>query len=173
MKKTNTIGFCTFLSLIAVRAYAQDSSSHYTAMDPVIIAGIELIVVLGVLYFLIPKKPKEEPIEKKKNYVGLVIFGFVLLAMMVTNPSLEDHRQAVTDELGKKISQSTSGDQESDSWEKIGAQIGESIGKIVLDRVVKRENYLLFSITTVKVGDVKKDLGFGVFGKVWLYHNLN
>jgi len=173
MKKTNSIGLGASLSLMALRAYGQSASSHDRPMDPVIIAGIELIVVLGVLYFLIPKNPKEESTEKKKNYVGLVIFGFVLLAMMVTNPSLEDHRQAVTDELGKRISQSRSRDQESDNWAQIGAQFAESIGKIVLDRIVTRENYLLFSITTVKVGDAKKDLGFGVFGKVWIYRDLN
>ena len=109
--------------------------------------------------------------EKRKGYAGLIVFGFVLWAMMTTNPSLEDHRQAVLDELAKKVSQSQSGDHEGDSWAALGIQLGESIGKMVLDRVVERDNYLLFSITTVRVGDAKKDIGFGVFGKVWVYHD--
>jgi hypothetical protein len=142
-------------------------------LDPVVIAGIEIVVLLGALYFLLPKKPKEEGTEKKNRYVGLIVFGFVLLAMMTTNPSLEDHRQAALDELGRKISQSNSGDHTADGWKQIGTQLGESIGKIILDRVVERENYLLFSITTVHAGDAKKDIGFGIFGKVWLYHNWN
>jgi hypothetical protein len=173
MKKIVTIGLYTSLSIFAGRAYAQASTFHDKPMDPVVIAGIEIVVLLGALYFLLPKKQTEEGTEKKNRYMGLIVFGFALLAMMATNPSLEDHRQAVLDELGKKISQSNSGDHAADGWEQLGIQLGESIGKIVLDRVVERDNYLLFSITTVHAGDAKKDIGFGIFGKVWLYHNLN
>jgi hypothetical protein len=173
MKKIATLGLCTCLSTLTGRAYAQASAFHDTPMDPVVIAGIEIVVLLGALYFLLPKKPTEEGTEKKNRYVGLIVFGFVLLAMMSTNPSLEDHRQVVLDELGKKISQNNSGDHASDGWEQFGIQLGESIGKIVLDRVVERENYLLFSITTVQAGDAKKDIGFGILGKVWLFHNWN
>ena len=173
MKKIVTVGICTSLSIFTGRAFAQASTFHDKPLDPVVIAGIEIIVLLAALYFLLPKKPKEGEPEKKNRYVGLIVFGFVLLAMMTTNPSLEDHRQAVLDELGKKISEGQTGDHAADGWEQFGLQLGESIGKLVLDRVVERENYLLFSITTVRAGDAKKDIGFGIFGKVWLYHNWN
>jgi hypothetical protein len=173
MKKIVTIALCTCLSIFTGRAYAQASSFHDNSVDPVVIVAIELMLVLGALYFLLPKKTKKEGTGKKNRYVGLIVFGFVLLAMMATNPSLEDHRQAVLDELGKNISRSNSGDHAADGWEQFGLQLGESIGKIVLDRVVERENYLLFSITTVHAGDAKKDIGFGVFEKVWLYHKWN
>jgi hypothetical protein len=118
---------------------------------------------------LLPKTPKEGSPEKRNRYVGLIIFGFVLLAMMITNPSLEDHRQAVMKELERNITKSSSRDQ-SNGWEQLGVQLGESIGKLVLDRVIERENYLLFSISTVSVDHSKKDIGFGMFGHVWTYN---
>jgi Domain of unknown function (DUF4359) len=170
MRKTIALGLCAFLTLFTGRVNAQASSSQDTAMDPMVIAVIELVVVLGVLYFLLPKKSKEESTEKRKSNIGLIIFGFVLLVMMVTNPSLDDHRQAVMHEMEKSITKSSPGDHESDSWEKIGEQLGESIGKFFLDRVVERENFLLFSISTVNVDHSKKDIGFGIFGHVWVYH---
>jgi hypothetical protein len=172
MKKIVTIGLWTFLSIFTGRAYAQAAASHDKATDPVTIAVIELVVVLGALYFLLPKNSKGEVTAKKNNYVGLIVFGFILLAMMTSNPSLEDHRQAVMEELESKISNSSSSDR-SDNWEQLGAKLGESIGKIFLDRAVARENFLLFSITTITIDNSKKDIGFGIFGKVWLYHNLN
>lgn len=162
MKKTATVGLCLCLSLLTGRVCAQASRFNEKPIDPVIIAGIELVVVFGVLYFLLPKRPKDGSAEKRKGYGGLIVFGFILLAMMTTNPSLEDHRQAVLDELGRKIRQAKSADHSEDSWAEIGAQLGESFGKIVADRVVERDNYLLFSITTVHVGDAKKDIGFGI-----------
>ena len=125
-----------------------------------------------MFYFLVPKKPKEGSTEKRKSFVGLIVFGFILLAMMTTNPSLDDHRQAVMKELERNITQSPY-HESSDGWEQLGIQLGESIGKLVLDRVVERENYLLFSISTVSVEHSKKDIGFGIFGHVWVYHNLN
>ena len=168
MRKIIILAFSAFLLFFPGRAYAQASTLKDHSVDPVVIAVIELVVVLGVLYFLLPKKPKDGSPEKQHRYVGLIIFGFVVLVMMVTNPSLEDHRHAVMHEMEKEINKSSSGDHESDSWEKFGLQLGESIGKLVLDQVVERENYLLFSISTIHAGSAKKDMGIGVFGHVLL-----
>ena len=169
MKKILTLSLCFFPLLISSRAYSQVSGAQGHSTDPVIIAGIELIVVLGVLYFLVPKKPKEGSNQAERSYLGLGIFGFVLLVMMVTNPSLEDHRQAVMHEMEKDISKSSSGDR-SDSWEQLGLQLGESLGRLVLDRVVERENFILFSVSTITIDKSTKDMGFGIFGHVWLLH---
>ena len=172
MTRLVAIALCLFLCILTVQVYAQGSASGDKSTDPVFIAGIELVVVLGVLYFLLPKNAKDDSTDRRNSYVGLMIFGFILLAMMTTNPSLEDHRQAVMNEVENKINKHQA-DAPSDGLDQVGASIGETIGKFVLDRVVERENYLLFSVTIVKVENSKRDIGVGIFGKVWLYDNLN
>jgi hypothetical protein len=146
-------------------------------MDPITIGFLEIVVGLGIFYFLAPTSEEERAPDSDYSYTKLVIFGFILLVMLVTNPSVEDHRQAVMDEIEKKITGSQASNQSEDVWSQIGMKIGESIGKVVLDQAVERDNYLLFSVTILKLNNSKREVGIGIFGKVWIFEgdkkNLN
>lgn len=108
----------------------------------------------------------------QKDQIRWVVFGFILIAMMATNPSLEDHRQAVIDEIMKGTNNSKANSPDND-WEKLGTEIGKSLGKTLINNLVRRENYLLFSLTKISIDGTEKNVGIGIFGKVWIFNHDN
>jgi hypothetical protein len=103
----------------------------------------------------------------KTSQVTLIIIGFILLAMMATNPSIEDHREGVKEMYKKKL-----GEINNEEKDNVGTQIGIGLASIVgdgiINKMVSRENYILFSMTKVSLGHKSKLIGLGVFGKVFL-----
>ena len=119
----------------------------------------------------------------KTSQISLLVFGFILIALMATNPSIEDHRIAVFDEMKEKIPSSSSS-VSTNEWQKAGEAIGFAIGKGILENAVSRENYILFSGTKITLNGNQKFVGIGILGNVWvnneilksgnkLYTNLN
>jgi len=103
----------------------------------------------------------------KSNQITLIVLGFILLALMATNPSIEDHREGVKKiykEKLEKINKQENGN--------LGAQIGTGIASLIgngfIDKIVSRDNYLLFSLTKVSLGDKSKNIGFGILGNVFI-----
>jgi hypothetical protein len=100
-----------------------------------------------------------------KFQITFIIIGFFLLALMATNPSIEDHRQAVMNELEKKMSLESNPD---NKWEQVGQSIGMALGQGIIDKAVSRENFLVFSITKISFNSKTKSIGYGFLGKVWI-----
>jgi hypothetical protein len=50
---------------------------------------------------------------------------------------------------------------------------GDKLYDAVLAPAVSRNNYVLFSTTTVKLGYETKTVGFGLFGGVWMLPEFN
>jgi hypothetical protein len=103
----------------------------------------------------------------KSTQIKLMIVGFLLLALMATNPSIQDHRQAVIDYFYEKTSNSPNSGTKN-KWQVAGEAIGMALGQGIIEKAVSRDNYILFSITTISFGDNKRKVGFGVFGKVFI-----
>lgn len=101
----------------------------------------------------------------KQSQITLIVIGFILLALMATNPSIEDHRQAVVEKVKENIAKSSNSDSKN-QWQKAGEVIGMAIGQGILEKAVSRENYLLFSLTKVSFGDKSNNIGVGILGKV-------
>ena len=104
----------------------------------------------------------------KQNQINLIIIGFILVTLMATNPSTEEHKDAIKKEIFKAIEI----DNNSNSAQQLGEKIGESIGGALIDNMVERKNYVLFSMATVKI--VKQDgvtnnaITLGIFGQIIL-----
>jgi hypothetical protein len=84
---------------------------------------------------------------------------------MATNPSLEDHRDRV-----KKIYENKLNSMEgSNSQEVLNllSNIFSDVGDGFIDKLISRDNYLLFSITKLNFGGVTRNIGFGILGKVY------
>jgi hypothetical protein len=64
----------------------------------------------------------------KSSQVTLIVVGFILLALMATNPSIEDHRQAVIEKMKEKIEESSNSESKNE-WQKAGEAIGMAIGQ--------------------------------------------
>jgi hypothetical protein len=103
----------------------------------------------------------------KNNQIVLIIIGFILLALMATNPSIEDHREGVKEMYKKKLGEMNK-DKKDDLATQIGTGIGMLIGDGFIDKIVSRDNYLLFSLTKVSVGDKTNNIGIGILGQVFI-----
>jgi hypothetical protein len=110
----------------------------------------------------------------KKQQVVLVIIGFFLLTLMATNPSIEDHREGVKKMYKKKLNE-LNNEKQNDLGSQIGTGIASLIGDRFIDKIVSRENYLLFSVTKATFGSQTKKIGFGVLGNVYVsdYDKIN
>ena len=104
----------------------------------------------------------------KKYYTSPVLISFILVALMATNPSTEEHKEAIKKEIFKAIES----DNNSNSALQLGEKIGESIGGAMIDNMVERQNYVLFSLATVKIvkmeGVTNNAITLGIFGQIIL-----
>ena len=104
----------------------------------------------------------------KQSQIILIVIGFILVTLMVTNPSTVDHKEAIKKEIFKAIDS----DNNSNSALQLGEKIGESIGGAMIDNMVERQNYVLFSLATVKIvkmeGVTNNAITLGIFGQIIL-----
>ena len=104
----------------------------------------------------------------KQNHIILIVIGFLLVALMATNPSSEEHKEAVKEKVSAAFENNNS---DGNAFQKLGEQLGQTIGMAIIDKMIKRENYLLFSLTKSKFLDndeKEKVVGLGILGKVYL-----
>jgi hypothetical protein len=105
----------------------------------------------------------------KKYQITLIIICFALVALMATNPSTAEHKEAVKQKVSTAFENNNT---DGNAFQKLGAQLGQSIGMVIIDKMIKRENYLFFSLTKSKFLDndeKEKVIGFGILGKVYLF----
>ena len=104
----------------------------------------------------------------KQNQINLIIIGFILVALMATNPSTDEHKEAVKIKVSAAFENNTT---DGNAFQKLGEQLGQTIGMALIDKMIKRENYYLYSLTKFKFlnnNEEEKIVGFGFFGKVYL-----
>ena len=104
----------------------------------------------------------------KQNQINLIIIGFILVALMATNPSTDEHKEAVKIKVSAAFENNTT---DGNEFQKLGEQLGQTIGMALIDKMIKRENYYLYSLTKSKFlnnNEEEKIVGFGFFGKVYL-----
>lgn len=99
----------------------------------------------------------------KKAVWVLVLLGLVVAAL--TNPSEDDHREAVKNAYQELV------DKELDKSElptlkRLARAAAEIIAPEILNSFVKRTNCFVFSITQVKKEGEFKPAGIGIFGQV-------
>jgi hypothetical protein len=90
-----------------------------------------------------------------KYQITLIVLGFILLALMATNPTLDDHKEGIVKAIYKETKALPEYEQK--DFEK---KLKESA-----DENISRDNYLLFSITKNNKRD--KIIGFGLFGQIF------
>ena len=87
-------------------------------------------------------------------FFSIIIIGFIIVALMATNPSTEEHKEAVKEKISAAFENNNS---DGNAFRKLGEQLGQTIGMALIDKMIKRENYLIFSITKVKLLDIYKN----------------
>jgi hypothetical protein len=106
----------------------------------------------------------------------LLTLGVVLL-FFFTNPETIAHQTKVKEyvhqNLGdKKVIDALTG---SDKYEALGSAMGFSLGQSIVDRliegVISRDDYYLFSFTKLHWQGEDRKLGIGILGKVFLFNS--
>jgi hypothetical protein len=102
-----------------------------------------------------------------KNLYPLFFIAFIILFLAATNPSTEDHRQKVSGKVLDNLSNKS--DADGNSWQQLGTEIGRRIGGALIEKVISRENYLLFSLGKIEFMGKTKYVSLGLAGMVWIF----
>ena len=109
----------------------------------------------------------------KQNQITFIVISLFAIALMSTNPSTAEHKEAVKEKVSAAFENNTS---DGNTFQKLGEQLGQTIGMVLIDKMIKRENYLLFSLTKSNFLDndeKEKVVGFGILGKVYLFNEFS
>lgn len=101
----------------------------------------------------------------KPNWI-IIILAIIILIASITNPSIEEHKQAVKSEVNKLV-QNTVTKSKSD-MESLGILLGSSLAVKFVENSVSRDNYILFSVTKFSWESESRNIGYGVFGNVFI-----
>ena len=105
---------------------------------------------------------------KRPNW-GITLLLIVVLISIFTNPSVEDHKQAVKTVINQFAQESLS---EDDNMQNLGVLLGSSLAQNLIENSITRDNYLVFSITKATWKGETKSIGYGVFGNVFLSEKI-
>lgn len=115
----------------------------------------------------------------KRNYIGLIAIGLILLVAVLTNPNQDRHKEVIKAKFNSYMQKSMSeGLSESDNeWEKAGQALGMMLGGALIDgiisNIVSTDNYVIFSTTKMTWEGKSKVIGVGVFGNVFLTSEID
>jgi hypothetical protein len=102
----------------------------------------------------------------------IIVIG-LLAILYASNPSLEDHQNAVKEKISKIFKSQISTDEKTTSTVgEIGTAIGTLFGNSLLEgivkEIVKRKDYFFFSLTSVEYNGYNKVIGIGIIGNVYI-----
>ena len=101
----------------------------------------------------------------KSNWTIIICTAIILIAV-ITNPSTEEHKQAVKSEVNQLVQNSVS--ESKSDMESIGVLLGSSLAEKLVENSITRDNYILFSLTEISWKGESRNIGYGVFGNVFL-----
>ncbi len=107
-----------------------------------------------------------------KSQITFSILGLLIAIMASTNPSTDEHRSAVLNKLKQEYSKENES-RTQNAFEKLGENIGFGIAKGIIDNLVTRDNFFVFSLTKIEIQDEEKIIGVGLFGAVWIKPDFN
>lgn len=94
-----------------------------------------------------------------------IIFIGVLGVLAFTNPSEEKHRKEIKSIMfSSQMEKVIDG---GDKWELMGASLGMKLADGIIDQSTEVDNYILFSISKLKKGNVIKTVGYGILGNIF------
>jgi hypothetical protein len=120
-----------------------------------------------------PERPVNRPF-----YVKYVLIGVVFIVLLASNPGLDDHRAAVTAKINKLMQHEVNKDtSDTGILGEAGKQFGLMLGGVVVNKVVEqmveRKNFLLFSLTTFEYDGKEKIIGVGLLGNVFISKEID
>jgi hypothetical protein len=114
---------------------------------------------------------------KKKNWTIIITLGIIIL-FAITNPSSEEHKEAVKLKVNSFVQNSyKSTDDSENKLESAGYNLGVLLGNSIVDKFIEnaisRDSYIVFSITKANWQGKSKAIGYGFLGNVFLSNELD
>ena len=110
-----------------------------------------------------------------KKYVILIVIGFCLLVTIITNPSVQKHREEVKKVLKSFVDKRVG--KSNDDNSKASEEMGNLFAGLFIDKMIESsvssDNYLFFSLTKITKDDKSKTIGIGILGNVFLSKDIN
>ena len=111
----------------------------------------------------------------RKQYI-LLIITVILGIMIITNPSVQMHKDEVKRVIQKKINETSQSAATKSSSEdplaKLGNSFGQIFGQVFIDNIISntidRDNYLFFSLTKFNYQSHESVIGFGILNSVFI-----
>ncbi len=120
-----------------------------------------------------PRGDREPRPKQPSHHLGLKIVGGLIIALlivlMLTNPSKEDHENAIRTEVSKAIDKSdalSGNDIFSQGFKMMARMVAGSVLDSALDQLFEYHSYLFFSKGTVTLDGKSHTISYGLFGKV-------
>ena len=115
----------------------------------------------------------------KRSYLGLFLFGLLLLVAVMTNPNQVVHEEALKAKVNSYLQKSMTDElsESNNEWEQAGQALGFLLGGAIIDKVITNvvtvDNYVGFSTTKISWGGESRVVGIGIFGNVFLTSKLD
>jgi hypothetical protein len=129
-----------------------------------LILPLILILAMSFMIILIMNNANTvSGVSYKKFY-----FTALILALMATNPSTDDHKSTVIVKVKKTLEDYSTQQSIDNLWANTGRELGLSIAQAIIEKSISRDNYLIFSFTKSTFAEKDDIIGIGILGKVWL-----
>lgn len=113
----------------------------------------------------------------KNNQITIGIIILIGFVAILTNPKLQDHKEAVKTKISASIQKNANLKEEKDAAYDLGMSFGKLLGGVLIDNIVdsivSTDNYVLFSLTKVTWGNETKVIGLGLFGNIFFSPEIN
>lgn len=115
----------------------------------------------------------------RKTYLILTLLGLIVIAAAMTNPSQEEHKEAISNKISAYMQESINPNtpKEETIWGKAGRALGKVFGEALADELVDKmmifENNLVFSKSKVIWEDEPETIAIGAFGKVFFTKKMD
>lgn len=115
----------------------------------------------------------------RKIYLILTLLGLIAFAAAKTNPSQEEHKEAISNKIIAYMQESLNSNtsKKNSIWEKAGRALGQVFGKALADELVDQmvafENNLLFSKSKVSQDGELETIAIGIFGKIFFTRKMD
>ncbi len=111
----------------------------------------------------------------KKKYIFIAIIGAIALIAIFTNPSTDEHKEAMKNKLNSLLQENLK--QEFTEMNGTAQAFTMMLGGAVLDgfadNAISRDNYILFSTTKMTIDGESKIVGIGAFGNVFISNKID
>lgn len=124
-----------------------------------------------------PQPSEQEEAERRRHGHGLrngcvvllVALAAVLVGLVATCPTADDHREAITKEINRVVEHASQRSGGGDAWGMIGSMITKNIVGVVVDNMIDVDNYGVCSVGSITFKGKKKQVSFGILGHVFTF----